>query len=195
MPARLVIGGQWGDEAKGKIIDAMGERADVVVRATGGDNAGHTVRNPLGEFKMHLVPCGIFHPQAISIIGNGVVLNPQGLLDELAMLRDAGIDLSRLRISDRAHLVMPYHPLLDGVEERARGQAALGTTGRGIGPAYADRASRTGVRVADLQDERLLHDKVAELVESKNRLLTLYGAPVVDPARVLEECYAFAEQI
>ena len=195
MPARLVIGGQWGDEAKGKIIDALGERADVVVRATGGNNAGHTVRNPLGEFKMHLVPCGIFHPQAISIIGNGVVLNQQGLLDEMAMLRDAGVDLSRLRISDRAHLVMPYHPLLDGLEEQARGLGAIGTTGRGIGPAYADRASRTGVRVADLQDERLLNEKVAGLVESKNRLLALYGAPTLEAPRVLEECYAFAEQI
>ncbi len=195
MPARLVIGGQWGDEGKGKIIDALGERADVVVRATGGNNAGHTVRNPLGEFKMHLVPCGIFHPQAISIIGNGVVLNQQGLLDEMAMLRDAGVDLSRLRISDRAHLVMPYHPLLDGLEEQARGLGAIGTTGRGIGPAYADRASRTGVRVADLQDERLLNEKVAGLVESKNRLLALYGAPTLEAPRVLEECYAFAEQI
>src|SRR2546423_13086245 len=105
MPARLVIGGQWGDEAKGKIIDALGERAAVVVRATGGNNAGHTVRNPLGEFKMHLIPCGIFHPRALPIIGNGVVLSPQGLLDEMAMLRGAGIDLSRLRISDRAHVV------------------------------------------------------------------------------------------
>jgi adenylosuccinate synthase len=195
MPARLVIGGQWGDEAKGKIIDALGERAAVVVRATGGNNAGHTVRNPLGEFKMHLIPCGIFHPQALPIIGNGVVLSPQGLLDEMAMLRRAGIDLSRLRISDRAHVVMPYHPLLDSVEERARGGGALGTTGRGIGPAYADRASRTGVRVADLQDERLLQEKVTGLVASKNRLLGLYGAPPLDAARVLEECYAFAEQI
>lgn len=195
MPARLVMGGQWGDEAKGKIIDALGERAAVVVRATGGNNAGHTVRNPLGEFKMHLIPCGIFHPQALSIIGNGVVLNPQGLLDEMQMLRNAGIDLARLRISDRAHIVMPYHALLDGIEERARGASAIGTTGRGIGPAYADRASRTGVRVADLQDEQLLHDKITGLVASKNRLLTLYGAPTVDAAQVLEECYAFAEQI
>ncbi|HET8631598.1 MAG TPA: adenylosuccinate synthetase, partial [Thermomicrobiales bacterium] len=127
MPARLVIGGQWGDEAKGKIIDALGERAAVVVRATGGNNAGHTVINPLGTFKMHLIPCGIFHPRAISVIGNGVVISPQGLLDEMAMLRAAGIDLANLRISNRAHLVMPYHPLFDQLEERARGGAAIGT--------------------------------------------------------------------
>ena len=195
MPARLVMGGQWGDEGKGKIVDALAEHAAVVVRATGGNNAGHTVRNPLGEFKMHLIPSGVFHPEALSIIGNGVVLNPQGLLDEMAMLRKAGIDLSGLRISDRAHLVMPWHPLFDGLEERSRGAGAIGTTGRGIGPAYADRASRTGVRVADLQDKRLLSEKVAALVESKNRILGLYGVAPLESARVVEQYYAFAEEI
>ncbi len=195
MPARLVMGGQWGDEGKGKIVDALAERAAVVVRATGGDNAGHTILNPLGKFKMHLVPAGVFHPQALSIIGNGVVINPRGLLDELAILRDAGVDLSRLRISDRAHLVMPWHPILDGLAERDRGGAPIGTTGRGIGPAYADRASRTGVRVADLQDERLLTEKVTALVESKNRIFGLHGAPPLAAAPVLEECFAFAERI
>lgn len=195
MPARLVIGGQWGDEAKGKIVDALGAHAAVVVRATGGNNAGHTVRNPLGEFKMHLIPCGIFHPGAISIIGNGVVLNPQGLLDELAMLHAAGIDTSALRISDRAHLVMPYHALQDSVEERWRGGAAIGTTNRGIGPAYADRASRTGIRVADLLDERLLCDKVARQVEAKNRLLALGGVPPLDVQAVQNSLQAFAERI
>ena len=195
MPARLVIGGQWGDEGKGKIVDALAERAAVVVRATGGNNAGHTVRNPLGEFKMHLIPSGIFRPDTLSVIGNGVVINPRGLLDEMATLRAAGVDLSRLRISDRAHLVMPWHPILDGLEERSRGEGAIGTTGRGIGPAYADRASRTGVRVADLADERLLADKVRALVASKNRILGLYGAPALDAGQVLEECYAYAEQL
>lgn len=195
MPARLVIGGQWGDEAKGKIVDALGARAAVVVRATGGNNAGHTVRNPLGEFKMHLIPCGIFHPGAVSIIGNGVVLNPQGLLDELAMLRTAGIDTANLRISDRAHVVMPYHALQDSAEERRRGGAAIGTTNRGIGPAYADRASRTGIRVADLLDERLLGDKVTAQVEAKNRLLAADALGPLDVHTVLESLYAFAEQV
>ncbi len=195
MPARLVMGGQWGDEGKGKIVDALAEHAALVVRATGGDNAGHTILNPRGEFKMHLIPSGIFHAQALAIIGNGVVINPRGLLDEMATLRAAGIDLSGLRISDRAHLVMPWHPLFDQVEERSRGAGAIGTTGRGIGPAYADRASRTGVRVADLQDERLLSEKVTALVASKNRILGLYGVAPLDAAQVIEQYYAFAEQI
>lgn len=195
MPARLVIGGQWGDEAKGKIVDALGASAAVVVRATGGNNAGHTVRNPLGEFKMHLIPCGIFHPDAISIIGNGVVLNPQGLLDELNMLRAAGIDTAPLRISDRAHIVMAYHVLQDNIEERRRGGAAIGTTNRGIGPAYADRASRTGIRVADLLDERLLDDKVSLQVASKNHLLAVNGLPPLDVQTITNELHAFADHI
>ena len=195
MPARLVIGGQWGDEGKGKIVDALAEYAAIVVRATGGNNAGHTIINPYGKFKMHLIPAGVFHPQALSIIGNGVVIDPQGLLNELATLKDAGIDTSGLRISDRAHVVMPWHPLLDKIEEQSRGGGAIGTTGRGIGPAYADRASRTGIRIADLRDERFLTTKVTDLVERKNRLLGLYGAEPLDAKRILEQCFAFAEQL
>src|SRR3954449_5387647 len=195
MPARLVIGGQWGDEGKGKIVDALATRAAIVVRATGGNNAGHTIINPYGTFKMHLIPAGVFHPHAQAIIGNGVVINPQSLLDELAVLREAGVDYSRLRISDRAHLVMPWHPLLDKLEEQGRGDSAIGTTGRGIGPAYADRASRTGIRVADLRDEGFLTAKITELVERKNKLLGLYGAPPLDPGRIIEESFAFAEQL
>ena len=195
MPARIVIGGQWGDEGKGKIVDALSQRSAVVVRATGGDNAGHTILNPFGEFKMHLIPAGIFHPGTLAIIGNGVVLNPQGLLNEMAILTKAGVDISGLRISDRAHLVMPWHPLQDKLEEQQRGGSAIGTTGRGIGPAYTDRASRIGVRVADLRDERFLTEKVIELVERKNRLFTLYDAPPLDAKQILEQCFAFAEQI
>lgn len=195
MPARLVIGGQWGDEGKGKVVDALAEHAALVVRATGGNNAGHTIINPYGKFKMHLIPAGVFHPQALSIIGNGVVIDPQGLLDELATLRAAGVDTSGLRISDRAHVVMPWHPLLDKLEEQSRGGSAIGTTGRGIGPAYADRASRTGIRIADLRDERFLASKIADLVERKNRILGLYGADPLDPKRITEQCYSFAEQL
>ncbi len=195
MPARLVIGGQWGDEGKGKIVDALAEHAAMVVRATGGNNAGHTILNPFGKFKMHLVPAGVFHQQATSIIGNGVVIDPKGLLEELATLHKAGIDTSRLHISDRAHLVMPWHPLIDKLEEQQRGGSAIGTTGRGIGPAYADRASRTGIRVADLQDESFLTVKVQDLVERKNKILSLYDAPPLDAKQILEECFAFAEQL
>ncbi|HEY8600520.1 MAG TPA: adenylosuccinate synthase [Thermomicrobiales bacterium] len=195
MPARLVIGGQWGDEGKGKIVDALAEQAAVVVRATGGNNAGHTILNPLGKFKMHLVPAGVFHSQATSIIGNGVVIDPKGLLAELAILKRAGVDTSRLRISDRAHLVMPWHPLIDKLEETQRGGSAIGTTGRGIGPAYADRASRTGVRVADLRDETFLTSKVQDLVERKNKILSLYGAPPLEAKQILEEFFSYAEQL
>jgi adenylosuccinate synthase len=195
MPARLVIGGQWGDEGKGKIVDALAEHAALVVRATGGNNAGHTIINPYGKFKMHLIPAGVFHPQALSIIGNGVVIDPQTIMDELATLKAAGVDTSGLRISDRAHVVMPWHPLLDKLEEKSRGGSAIGTTGRGIGPAYADRASRTGIRIADLRDERFLASKIADIVERKNRLLGLYGADPLDPKRITEQYYAFAEQL
>ncbi|MFN8514464.1 MAG: adenylosuccinate synthase [Chloroflexia bacterium] len=195
MPARLVIGGQWGDEGKGKIVDALAEHAALVVRATGGNNAGHTIINPYGKFKMHLIPAGVFHPQALSIIGNGVVIDPQGLIGELATLKAAGVDTSGLRISDRAHVVMPWHPLIDQLEEKSRGGSAIGTTGRGIGPAYADRASRTGIRIADLRDERFLTEKVNDLVARKNRILGLYGADPLDPKRILEQSFAFAEQL
>ncbi len=195
MPARLVIGGQWGDEGKGKIVDALAEYAAIVVRATGGNNAGHTIINPYGKFKMHLIPAGVFHPQALSIIGNGVVIDPQGLIKELAILKEAGIDTSGLRISDRAHIVMPWHPLLDKLEEQSRGGSAIGTTGRGIGPAYADRASRTGIRITDLRDEQFLTAKVTDLVERKNRILGLYGADPLDAKQILEQCFAFAEQL
>jgi adenylosuccinate synthase len=195
MPARLVIGGQWGDEGKGKIVDALAEHAALVVRATGGNNAGHTIINPYGKFKMHLIPAGVFHPQALSIIGNGVVIDPQTIMEELATLQGAGVDTSGLRISDRAHVVMPWHPLIDKLEEQSRGGSAIGTTGRGIGPAYADRASRTGIRIADLRDERFLASKIADIVERKNRILGLYGAGPLDPGRITEQYYAFAEQL
>jgi adenylosuccinate synthase len=195
MPARLVIGGQWGDEGKGKIVDALAVHAALVVRATGGNNAGHTIINPYGKFKMHLIPAGVFHPQALSIIGNGVVIDPQTIVEELATLKAAGVQTSGLRISDRAHVVMPWHPLLDQLEEKSRGGSAIGTTGRGIGPAYADRASRTGIRIADLRDERFLASKIADIVERKNRILGLYGASPLDPKRITEQYYAFAEQL
>jgi adenylosuccinate synthase len=195
MPARLVIGGQWGDEGKGKVVDALAEHAALVVRATGGNNAGHTIINPYGKFKMHLIPAGVFHPQALSIIGNGVVIDPQGIVTELATLKAAGVDTSGLRISDRAHVVMPWHPLLDKLEEQSRGGGAIGTTGRGIGPAYADRASRTGIRIADLRDEGFLAAKIADIVERKNRILSLYGAGPLDPKAITEQFYAFAEQL
>ena len=152
MPAYAVIGGQWGDEGKGKVVDYLAEKAHCVVRYAGGNNAGHTVVTEEGEFSFHLVPSGVFWPQVTCIIGNGVVVDPDVLMGELDYLESRGIDTSRLYVSERAHLIMPYHILLDGLEERSRGSAALGTTGRGIGPAYMDKTGRMGIRAGDLLD-------------------------------------------
>ncbi len=149
MPAIAVVGAQWGDEAKGHVIDLLAEHASLVVRCQGGPNAGHTVVTPRGTFRLHLVPCGALRPGVRSVIGHGVVVDPFGLLEELDTLAAAGVEPTSLLLSERAHLIMPYHRRLDLLEERARGEAAIGTTGRGIGPAYADKASRTGLRVCD----------------------------------------------
>ena len=183
MSVIAVLGCQWGDEGKGKIVDMLASRARVVVRANGGPNAGHTIVNDAGTFKMRLVPSGIFHPRAICVIGHGVVVDPPTLIDEIDMLKAAGLDLSRLLISDRAHVIMPYHRILDELEEKDRLASgagnALGTTKRGIGPAYADKTARIGIRMADLQHEETLLSKLSSVLSYKNRLLTqLYG---VDP--------------
>jgi len=182
VPAYGVIGGQWGDEGKGKIIDVLASRADMVVRFSGGNNAGHTVINQQGEFKLHLVPAGIFWPNSWCAIGNGVVVDPGALLDELSALEERGVDISRLSISDRAHVVMPYHVLLDQLEEQARGGSAIGTTGKGIGPAYVDKTARAGIRIGDLLDEAYLAERLEAVLRHKNALLTkVYG---VEPMAV-----------
>lgn len=180
MSVLAVLGCQWGDEGKGKIIDLLAAQARVVVRCNGGPNAGHTIVNPAGTFKMRLIPSGIFHPRAICLIGNGVVVDPATLLEEIHMLQGAGFDLSRLLISDRAHVIMPYHRIQDEMEEKDRraagGGLVLGTTGRGIGPAYADKTARIGIRMADLQHEETLLSKLSAALNYKNRLFTkLYG--------------------
>ena len=172
MPAIAVIGGQWGDEGKGKVVDLLAQKVGIVARFSGGDNAGHTIVNPYGEFRLHLVPSGIFAPQATSIIGNGVVINPAVLLEEIDQLNKHGVDTSRLFISDRAHLIMPYHLLLDGLEEKLRGGKAIGTTGKGIGPAFADKVARTGIRTGDLLDKDMLLERLRFILEYKNAILT-----------------------
>jgi len=187
MPVLAIVGGQWGDEGKGKVVDQLAEKADVVVRFSGGDNAGHTVINHLGEFKLHLVPAGIFSSRVLCVIGNGVVINPAVLMSEIAGLNKSGVDTSKLAISDRAHLVMPYHILLDELEEKSRAGKALGTTKRGIGPAFADKASRLGIRTCDLLDKAALKERLAMVLEGKNTLFTkVYGVPPVS----LDEIYA-----
>ena len=176
MTVLAVIGGQWGDEGKGKIIDLLTSRVQVVARYQGGDNAGHSVINPKGSFRMHLIPSGIFEPGAACIIGNGVVVNPKSLLQEMDQLREKGISLGNLYISEAAHVILPFHLMLDGLEEEGRGATSIGTTRRGIGPAYTDKAARCGVRMVDLLDEEVLLTRLTYLVNSKNRILTqVYG--------------------
>jgi adenylosuccinate synthase len=172
MPVIAVIGAQWGDEGKGKIVDMLAEEVKYIVRFSGGDNAGHTVVNPHGEFKLHLIPSGIFSAGATAIIGNGVVVNPAVLLDEIDQLNKRGVDTSRLLISDRAHLIMPYHVILDGLEEKARGKAAIGTTGKGIGPAFSDKVARLGIRAGDLLDKDGLRQQLSTVLNIKNIILT-----------------------
>ena len=176
MPAIAVVGAQWGDEGKGKIIDMLAEKARMVVRYSGGDNAGHTVINDAGEFALHLIPSGIFYAHNTCIIANGVAINPAVLLKEMDDLKQRGVDISRLYISDRAHLIMPYHILLDGLEEEALGGKAVGTTRKGVGPAFTDKAARQGIRAGDLLDKEIFYNRLRLILERKNILLTrVYG--------------------
>ncbi|MFN2484454.1 MAG: adenylosuccinate synthase [Candidatus Limnocylindria bacterium] len=177
MPVIAVVGAQWGDEGKGRVVDYLAQDADLVIRYGGGNNAGHTVVNPRGQFKLHLVPSGIFRPGVANLIGNGVVLNPPALVAELDELERAGVAADNLHISDRAHLVMPYHVLLDQLEERERGEARLGTTSRGIGPAYVDKVARRGIRVVDLLDADEFRSRVAAAIP---RIRRSVGALVAD---------------
>src|SRR5512136_2105539 len=171
MSVIAVIGAQWGDEGKGKIVDLLSEQADAVIRFSGGDNAGHTVINPKGEFKLHVIPSGVFYPRAACIIGNGVVMNPRVLLEEIESVKGMGVDVSNLHISDRAHLIMPWHTLLDRLEEEKRGKGAIGTTGKGIGPAFADKTARRGIRACDMLDENNFRQRISEVLTAKNELL------------------------
>lgn len=196
MPAFVVVGGQWGDEGKGKVVDYLARGAHLVARYSGGNNAGHTVINEAGEFRFHLIPSGIFWPQVTCIIGNGVVVDPDVLLEEIEGLRQAGVDVSRLQVSDRAHLIMPYHRLLDRLEEEARGRSALGTTGRGVGPAYMDKASRAGIRTGDLLDLERLRPRLEKVVALKNALITrVFQGEPLSLEEVVERCREWGERL
>ena len=155
MATKVVIGAQWGDEGKGKIIDILAQQSEVVVRSQGGNNAGHTVEADGKQYKLHLVPSGILNPETLNIIGNGVVVDPGVLLEELDMLKDQGVATDNLKIDLRAHIIMPYHLLLDGLMEASRGKSDIGTTKKGIGPCYMDKAERIGIRLCDLLDAAL----------------------------------------
>ena len=196
MPVIVVIGAQWGDEGKGKVVDLLAEKARMVVRFSGGDNAGHTVVNPYGEFKLHLIPSGIFSSQAVCIIGNGVVINPAVLIDEIDQLNQRGVDTSRLFISDRAHLIMPYHILLDGLEEESRAGKAIGTTRKGIGPAFADKVARLGIRTGDLLDKEVLLERLRLILDYKNIILTkIYGVSPLSLDEVYSKYCQYGERL
>jgi adenylosuccinate synthase len=175
MSVIAVVGAQWGDEGKGRVVDYLADEADLVIRYGGGNNAGHTVVNPHGHFKLHLIPSGIFHPGTRNLLGNGVVINPPALVAELDGLVEAGFACDNLFISDRAHLVMPYHVLLDQLDERERGAAKLGTTSRGIGPAYVDKVARRGIRVVDLMEPDVFRARLDATLPRVRRLAAGYG--------------------
>jgi adenylosuccinate synthase len=188
MPGIVVVGVQWGDEGKGKVIDMLAEHADAIVRFQGGNNAGHTIVRGDETYKLHLMPSGILHPGKLCVIGNGVVIDPRVLTDELDELRRRGIDTRGLRISANAHLIMPYHIMLDDAGEARLGKLQIGTTRRGIGPCYADKAARLGIRVQDLLDESILKKKIITALEPKRLSLRPFAKdPALDLQSMSEE--------
>ena len=196
MPATVVVGAQWGDEGKGKVVDLLAERSDVVARYQGGNNAGHTIVAGDQVYKLHLVPSGILYPDTLCVIGNGTVVDPGALCLELDSLEERGVSLDGLRIGGNAHLIMPYHVMLDGAAEMRLGRFSIGTTRRGIGPCYEDKAARVGIRVQDLLDPKILVRKLEIALEAKNEILEkLYELPRLDPAAVAEEQLAHAERL
>ena len=198
MPLEIVIGTQWGDEGKGRIVDLLAAKADVVARFNGGDNAGHTVTVGSRTFKLHLIPSGIIHPHTIGVMGNGMVINPVTFVNEVEMLQAAGVAVNpeRLRISHAAHLITPAHRALDAAQEAARGQAQIGTTGRGIGPAYTGKTSRNGLRMEDMLDASSFYKKMKQHVEEINTMLVkLYRADPLDENAVAREYAKLALQL
>jgi adenylosuccinate synthase len=196
MPASIVLGTQWGDEGKGKAVDFLADRMDLVVRYQGGNNAGHTVIAEGRLLKLQLIPSGILYPHITSVIADGVVVDPRHLMKEMDQVRETGVDVSRLVVSGNAHMIMPYHLELEKVTERFLGKNALGTTKRGIGPAYGDKAARIGLRIQDLFDEKIFREKLDVVLREKNLILTkIYNRLPLDAERIVEEYMALAERI
>jgi adenylosuccinate synthase len=194
MPAIVLLGAQWGDEGKGKATDLLGGRVDYVVRYQGGNNAGHTVVIDDQKYALHLLPSGILSPNVVPVIGNGVVIDPAVLLSEIKGLNERGIDTSKLKISTNAHLITPYHRTIDKVSERFLGNSKIGTTGRGIGPAYADKINRIGIRVQDLYDPSILRQKMESALRDKNQILTkIFNRKGIDVEEVLAEYLEYGQ--
>ncbi|WP_134702335.1 adenylosuccinate synthase [Ammoniphilus sp. YIM 78166] len=196
MSSVVVVGTQWGDEGKGKITDYLAEKAEVVARYQGGNNAGHTIVFNGQKYKLHLIPSGIFYKEKICVIGNGMVVDPRALVQELEYLHSHNVSTDNLRISDRAHVILPYHLKLDLVEEASKGDNKIGTTGKGIGPAYMDKAARVGIRMADLMDAKEFEKKLRRNLVDKNRVLEkMYETEGFEAEAIMEEYLAVAEKI
>jgi len=196
MPANVVVGVQWGDEGKGKIIDILASRADVVVRSQGGNNAGHTVENDGEIYKLHLIPSGILYPNTLCLIGSGVVIDPKGILEEIDGLVARGISCDNLRIDPRAHVIMPWHISLDGLSEKSRGKGDIGTTGKGIGPCYMDKAERSGLRMYDIVNPEVFKNKAKTVGELKNKIITaVYDGDAIDIDAVIDEYIGYGKRL
>ena len=195
MPTLVIVGAQWGDEAKGKLVDVFGGQADLVVRFAGGNNAGHTVIVGGKTYKFQLIPAGILHPGTVAILGGGMVVDPKGLLDELDRTLEQQKELGTLRISAAAHVVFPYHRLLDALEEAARGAGAIGTTARGIGPAYQDKVARNGIRMGEFVDPARFPARLKAILEAKNRQIEALGGAGLDYEETLAEFAPYAERL
>jgi adenylosuccinate synthase len=197
MSAFIVLGAQWGDEGKGKMTDYLAEDADVVVRFQGGNNAGHTVEVGEKQYKLHLIPSGILHDNKLNVIGNGVVVDPIALFSELDYLEREGVKVTpeKLIVSNRAHVIMPYHKLLDKLKEQARGKNDIGTTGKGIGPCYTDKFERCGIRVCDLIDKEVLKEKLASNIEMKNKYISMLGGQTLNFDEIYEEYLKYGERM
>ncbi len=196
MSSVVVIGTQWGDEGKGKITDFLAEKADVIIRYQGGNNAGHTVKIEDKEYKLHLIPSGIFYPEKMCVLGNGMVIDPQALIEEIDYLKEEDVAVNNLIISDRAHIIMPYHKILDELDEERRGEEKIGTTKKGIGPCYMDKAARKGIRVCDLLEPEALKKKIEASMKEKNHLLDrVYNSKAYDADKAFEEVRYYAEKM
>ncbi len=196
MPSKVVMGAQWGDEGKGKVIDILAAKSQVVVRSQGGNNAGHTVQAGGEQYKLHLTPSGILYPDTLCIIGNGVVVDPKVLLEEIDMLTSRGVDVSGLKVDARAHVILPYHIALDGLSEKMRGKGEIGTTGRGIGPCYMDKAERSGIRMHEFLDEATFRRRFKENLAVKNMFIEkVYGEKPLKYEDYVEEYVGYAKRL